>query len=249
VYSLLPAHPNLAQLVETKWDNLYHYLITELVAGGDLQKYTNRYMATHGKTLPEADVRHLFRQMCLGVSAMHAEGICHLDVSLENALVDTNQTVKLVDFGQARPFLTDRFGNSLSFQGMRHQYHTKDYCCPPEILLGLDVHGDKADSFALASCLYTMLMGRRWSHHVMAPYNPDYHNVCFGRIAYHARRQCGCVTCKALQRQADAAGSVFGGASCRLSESAALLIGSLASASPKSRASVTEALQSAFLNP
>jgi serine/threonine protein kinase len=251
VYSVLPSHPNLVQLIETAWDVQNFYLITERVVGCDMQQYVCQ---SHARGylrggLPVSEVQLYFRQMCMGLQAMHEVGICNLDFSLENSLVSGDE-LKLCDFGQAMPFERNALGQSLPFEAGRFLYCTKSYCTPPEMVAGLDVYGDKADSFALGSCLYSMLQGAHYTgeKHCATMYNPDYINIMNGRVAYHARHQCRCGQCRQLQLNAARANNIYGGSSCRISEAAAQLIASLMCASPNHRASVADALQSAFLN-
>ena len=59
-------------------------------------------------------VRDIFKQLCLNVAWMHENGVCHLDLSLENTMIykkrrdnTTNSTriiVKIIDFGVAHYF-------------------------------------------------------------------------------------------------------------------------------------------------
>ena len=54
------------------------------------------------KSLPEDIAIDLFRQMVLAIEYLHIHGICHRDLKPENILLDSNNRVKIADFGFAR---------------------------------------------------------------------------------------------------------------------------------------------------
>ena len=81
------------------------------------------YALPNQQALPQGEynewliiVRDIFKQLCLNVAWMHENGVCHLDLSLENAMIykehhDNNNTtnttrviVKIIDFGAAHYF-------------------------------------------------------------------------------------------------------------------------------------------------
>ena len=49
--------------------------------------------------MDDAIARRYFHQCLLGVQYMHARGVTHRDLSLENTMLDGNDAVKLIDFG------------------------------------------------------------------------------------------------------------------------------------------------------
>ena len=87
------------------------------------------------------------------LSHIHAQGVLHLDLKPENILCGRDGSLKITDFGLARPIrLADAFAPLGAAQG------TLDYSAP-EQLYGLPV-GPRADLFALATLAYEMLTGR-----------------------------------------------------------------------------------------
>lgn len=76
---------------------VFHYLVLEYLAGGDLQKVCRR-----GKmSLP--DVLKYVEQVCAGLEHAHINGIIHRDIKPQNLLLTKDrQTVKIADFGVAR---------------------------------------------------------------------------------------------------------------------------------------------------
>lgn len=76
---------------------VFHYLVLEYLAGGDLQKACRR-----GR-LPLADVLKYLEQVCAGLEHAHINGIIHRDIKPQNLLLTKDrETVKIADFGVAR---------------------------------------------------------------------------------------------------------------------------------------------------
>ena len=89
-------HPHIARLVDggTTPDRVLYYVM-ELVEGVDLMGYCRQR---------DLDVRArlaLFLQVCDAVSFAHRRLIIHRDLKPGNILVDTEGSVKLLDFGIA----------------------------------------------------------------------------------------------------------------------------------------------------
>lgn len=92
-----------------------------------------------------------FQQLVNGLAHIHSTGIAHLDMSLENALIDDNGMVKICDFGLARK-CTDhcsRIG--------------KIFYMAPEIvyseLQGKDYDCRMGDMYSLGVCLFILYTG------------------------------------------------------------------------------------------
>ena len=137
-------HPNICALWDVINAGKKVFLIQEFASGGDLFSY----IIKKGGPLPDAEARHLFRQMisavnvrnasfCLCVCCfcllgmyvtlsqyMHKHGIVHRDLKVENVLLDGNRNVKIIDFGLSNFY--DAKVPLLSFCG------TPDYA-PPEL--------------------------------------------------------------------------------------------------------------------
>lgn len=76
---------------------VFHYLVLEYLAGGDLQK-----MCRRGK-LPLRQVLKYVEQVCAGLEHAHSNGIIHRDVKPQNLLLTKDhETVKIADFGVAK---------------------------------------------------------------------------------------------------------------------------------------------------
>ncbi|HMJ08963.1 MAG TPA: serine/threonine-protein kinase, partial [Pyrinomonadaceae bacterium] len=81
---------------------VFHYLVLEYLAGGDLQK------ATREKTLSLATAINYLEQVCAGLKHAHKNGIIHRDIKPQNLLLTADRaTVKIADFGVARVHQND----------------------------------------------------------------------------------------------------------------------------------------------
>ncbi len=92
------SHPNIAQLYdggETEAGS--PYLIMELVDGLPLLQWADAHVPSR------ADRQRLFRDICGAVSFAHRNLIVHRDLTPSNVLVTRDGTVKLIDFGIAKP--------------------------------------------------------------------------------------------------------------------------------------------------
>lgn len=102
-FQTIGKHPNIVECIEVCEDELYVYIVLELLTGGlllpriaDAEQYYPRY--------DEKDAAHVVRCMIKALSYCHAVGVAHRDVKPENVLfvcegMDNN--IKLTDFGIA----------------------------------------------------------------------------------------------------------------------------------------------------
>jgi len=124
-----------------------------------------------------------FIQMLYGVAYMHACGIAHLDLSLENCLMDADDNLKICDFGVARfiPYTCDKnnvhalakqgdvysefnphklpHAYEVSFPGSSRNKPGKLGYMAPEIFSGRSFYGTQADVWSMGVILFVMLLG------------------------------------------------------------------------------------------
>ncbi|RMZ86198.1 hypothetical protein DV737_g190, partial [Chaetothyriales sp. CBS 132003] len=138
-------HPNVINLYDV-WENRGElYLVLEYVQGGELFDYVSSNGA-----LPEEEAVRLFRQIIAGLSHCHRYNICHRDLKPENILLDADRNVKLADFGMAALQPRDKWLNTSC--GSPHY-------AAPEVILGHQYRGDKADIWSVGIILFAMLNG------------------------------------------------------------------------------------------
>jgi len=138
-------HPHVIQLYEVLATESSIWMVSELCAGGELYDY----LVERG-SLPEAEARRLFGQLCLAVAYIHERGIVHRDLKLENVLLDETCNVKLGDFGFTREFERRRLMDT--FCG------TTGYAAP-EMLAGKKYTGQEVDIWSLGIILFALLTG------------------------------------------------------------------------------------------
>jgi serine/threonine-protein kinase len=140
-------HPNIIEsidLVEDVVDGAY--VVLELLRGPDLKTRLAQ------GTLPIASVLHIGAQIADALAAVHALGIVHRDLKLENLILIEKDGqpdhVKLIDFGIAQ----------IGQQGTSVALGTAAYMAP-EQAAGRPVDG-RADVYALGVLLFEMVTGR-----------------------------------------------------------------------------------------
>ena len=79
-----------------------HYLQSELCPMGDLFDHVQAHKFSLDFT------RHCAREVLQTLAEMHRDGFCHLDVKLENILVDSCGKLRLADFGFAEQTCAER---------------------------------------------------------------------------------------------------------------------------------------------
>jgi serine/threonine protein kinase len=125
------------------------YLVMELLSGHSLRDELNEQP---GKRLPPKRVVSVMEALVEALAAVHQQGIYHLDLKPDNALLTSKGRVVLVDFGAAKQGLGSK----------STQAYTQGYA-PLELLTGEDF-GPQSDIFELGVMVYEMLTGElpRW---------------------------------------------------------------------------------------
>ena len=99
--------PYVLPLVATYGDDQAVYVILPFCPNGDLFGVVERHGA-----LQEATAATYMGQLVRGLEGLHAMGLMHHDISLENTMVDAESRAIIIDFGmavKAIPTATDFF--------------------------------------------------------------------------------------------------------------------------------------------
>ena len=129
------------------------YIITELCNGGTLRKFINKNYKS--SIVPEKHAKKYFKQICLGVKALHSKNIVHRDLKLDNIFINNDYSLKIGDFGFAKLL---QMGDILSsFKGTPVNM-------APEIFKikknELNSYDKKCDVWSLGTILYEMVFGK-----------------------------------------------------------------------------------------
>uniref|UniRef100_A0A3B3BDM4 calcium/calmodulin-dependent protein kinase n=1 Tax=Oryzias melastigma TaxID=30732 RepID=A0A3B3BDM4_ORYME len=141
-------HPNIVRLHDSISEEGFHYLVFDLVTGGELFEdiVAREYYS-------EADASHCIQQILESVNYCHNNDVVHRDLKPENLLLASKlkgAAVKLADFGLAIEVQGDQqawFG----FAG------TPGYLSPE--VLRKDPYGKPVDMWACGVILYILLVG------------------------------------------------------------------------------------------
>ena len=148
-------HPNIIKIFEYYIDEHYHYIVTELVTGGELYDTIVKFQKFN-----EKKAAYIMRQILSALNYLHSKGIVHRDIKPENILVvkpeknskkffnDDEINIKIIDFGASNFFksneiLTLKVGSP--------------YYIAPEVLN--KSYNEKCDIWSAGVVLYVMLTG------------------------------------------------------------------------------------------
>jgi eukaryotic-like serine/threonine-protein kinase len=141
------SHPNIVGVFDVGEEGGIPYIVMECVEGRTLADL----LAENGPLDPDRTV-DLILQACAGLEHAHAAGLVHRDIKPQNLLVRDDDTLKIVDFGIARPV----DGTQLTLAGTI--LGTAAYLAP-EQALGERVTA-AADLYSLGAVTYELLSGR-----------------------------------------------------------------------------------------
>ncbi len=145
-------HPSIVAATDAGEIDGTQFLVMEYVPGLDL----SRLARLLGK-LPVADACELIRQVALGLSCAHAEGVVHRDVKPSNLMLDETGHIRILDFGLAQLSFWDEASVDLTTVGQL--MGTLDYMAPEQAEFGGNVDY-RADLYALGATLFRLLCGR-----------------------------------------------------------------------------------------
>lgn len=135
---------NFVKIYDYFYANNTTYYVMEYVDGDTLKEYIKK----HG-TIDPVEWTQPFVQLMRDIAYLHAEDVIHRDIAPDNIKVTANGTLKLIDFGLARPYMMDR--------GMT--VNLKPGFAPYE---QYSSHGQGAytDIYALAATMYYCFTGK-----------------------------------------------------------------------------------------
>jgi Tol biopolymer transport system component/tRNA A-37 threonylcarbamoyl transferase component Bud32 len=153
-------HPNIAQVYGLEDSGGMRALVMEIVDGRTLSDIVS---AEGGRGLPLAGAWQIAGQIADALAAAHERGIVHRDLKPANVIVKSDGTVKVLDFGLAKPF------ESASIDAMNSP--TLANATEAGLILGTAAYmspeqargrpvDERCDIWAFGVVLYEMLTGR-----------------------------------------------------------------------------------------
>ncbi|XP_071956741.1 uncharacterized protein [Antedon mediterranea] len=161
-------HANISKLYEVLETQNNYYLVMELAEGGEFMRYL-----CDRRRLSERETRRFMRQLVSAVEYMHQEELVHRDIKIENFLLDSNNDLKVIDFGLSNVLGPDGF--------LRTQCGSPAYAAPE--IFSSTGYGTAVDAWSIGVNMFAMLTGE-------LPFNVDPpNNMC----KLHAKIIEGCV--------------------------------------------------------
>ena len=140
-------HPSIVKFITDETRSRV-YLVMEWVEG----RLLRTILSEQGK-LPRERALRIAVGICEALDYIHSQGVVHRDLKPENIMVDTEDRVKLIDFGIASLAGARR----LTFGKLSQVVGTPDYISPEQVK---GKRGDaRSDIYAAGVMLYEMLTG------------------------------------------------------------------------------------------
>lgn len=138
--------PGITDIYDTFSGNNTAYIVMQYLKGQDVKNV----LSTQG-AMPYERARDIVLWVCTTLSAVHARGIIHRDISPDNIFLTDDGEVKLLDFGAAR------YESSVNSKSL--SVILKAGYAPEEQYRSRGDQGPWTDIYALAATFYKMLTG------------------------------------------------------------------------------------------
>lgn len=190
---------HIVALHEVLEDKESVHIVLEYCKGGDLFE-----LVSTSKNLSERDAAHILRQLVLAVQQIHACGLVHRDIKLENVLLTSPKSqkrarVKIADFG-----LCAEVRSSSKIHGAAGS----PFYMAPEVV-SRDRYGREVDIWSLGVVLYACLagylpFGGRTQDVIFSAVlraNPSFSKRPWGGVSYEAKSLVQAMLCPDPQRR------------------------------------------------
>ncbi|KAK8858151.1 hypothetical protein M9Y10_013252 [Tritrichomonas musculus] len=135
-------HQNIAELVDFRDDEKNAYLVFELCSNGTLGDLLMRL-----GQIPEDELRGYFIETAKSLRYLHEEAnIIHRDIKIDNIMFNSNNSIKIIDFGLSTKF------NPIKNEKFNKVCGSPKYV-PPEMFFG-EEYGPSIDIWALGVVLF-----------------------------------------------------------------------------------------------
>lgn len=141
------SHPNIVSIYDIGEEEQCYFIVMEYVEGVTLKTFIKDF-----QPVPLETIVYIMEQVGLAIEHAHDYGIVHRDIKPHNILVDTNDQVKVTDFGIALAVTSATMTYTNAILGSAH------YLSPEQAKGGKAT--EKSDIYALGIVLYECLTGR-----------------------------------------------------------------------------------------
>jgi len=140
------AHPNIVRVFDISEADGLFFISMEFIDGADLRSLIGR-----GEAVPLSRFLSVFGQLCSALAYLHSQGIVHRDIQPANLMLDSQGTLKLIDFGVARELSRNTKRKRVPPAG------NSEYTAP-EVVAG-QTPTPAADIFSAGVVLFELLTG------------------------------------------------------------------------------------------
>jgi eukaryotic-like serine/threonine-protein kinase len=150
------SHPNILAIFDVGTHGGIPYIVTELLHGQTLRE------CLRNGAVPRRTVVEYGTQTAKGLAAAHSKNIVHCDLKPENIFITSDNQLKILDFGLARPAQRtprneEAVCASVQTETTETLIGTASYMSPERVKMGgVDA---RSDIFSLGSILYELLFG------------------------------------------------------------------------------------------
>lgn len=144
-------HPNAVAVYDVGRKDTVYFIAMELVPGANAQELLHG-----GKKMPWREATRAMVDACRGLAAAHAAGIIHRDIKPSNLLWTESGTVKVSDFGLAKP---PNNAENLSVT-RRDQFVGTPLFMSPEQCRNDETVDARSDVYSMGATYYMLLTGR-----------------------------------------------------------------------------------------
>lgn len=154
-------HKNIVKIVDSFEDRKYLYVVLEYMMKGDL--FDLLHEENPYGMFEDFEAKRYVRDIAQGLAHLHAQGIVHRDIKLENLLVNEYDVVKLADFGWAADVANPPKAKNSSQRHRKDEDEmtilagTTEYMAP-EMIKG-EKYNQQIDIWALGVVMFELLTG------------------------------------------------------------------------------------------
>ena len=128
------------------------YYVMDYIDGESLAARLRRTQ----QPLAETEAMRYFGQVLDALEAIHAAGLCHMDLKPDNVMVDKEDNAVLIDFGASKRIASDQLVSTVT--GVSY---TNGYAPPEQLESDMDIFGPWTDIYALGAMLYKLLTNHK----------------------------------------------------------------------------------------